>query len=139
MEKGTYHEVESHYTDKLNIIREEIIASVKSALEWLGGKVCLGYYHNERNFDRYTFFECDDDGYGVELYIDTIEDNGNGNIEIHLSNSEDCYCPVWGLSDLNMSETLYLLRELESVISYVQETGEKVVTEYDADYEPEEE
>ena len=57
MEKRTYHEVESHYTDKLNIIREEIIDSIKSALEWLGGKVCLGYYHNERNLDRYTFFE----------------------------------------------------------------------------------
>ncbi len=134
MEKRTYHEVESHYTDKLNNIREEIIGSIKSALEWLGGKVCLGYYHNEQDFDRYTFFECDDDGYGQELYIDTIEDDGNGNIEIHLSNSEDCYCPLWTLSDLTASDAIYVLKELENVIEHVQATNEDVVKEYDYDY-----
>ena len=134
MEKRTYHEVESHYTDKLNNIREEIIDSIKSALEWLGGKVCLGYYHNERDFDRYTFFEVDEDGYGQELYIDTIEDDGNGNIEIHLSNSEDCYCPLWTLNDLTASDAIYVLKELENVIEHVQATNEDVVKEYDYDY-----
>ena len=134
MEKRTYHEVESHYTDKLNNIREEIIDSIKSALEWLGGKVCLGYYHNEQDFDRYTFFEVDEDGYGQELYIDTIEDDGNGNIEIHLSNSEDCYCPLWTLNDLTASDAIYVLKELENVIEHVQATNEDVVKEYDYDY-----
>lgn len=134
MEKRTYHETGSHYTDKLNIIRDEIIGSIKSALEWLGGKVCLGYYHNEQDFDRYTFFEVDDDGYGQELYIDTIEDDGNGNIEIRLSNSEDCYCPLWSLSDLTASDAIYVLKELENVIEHVQATKEDVVKEYSYDY-----
>ena len=139
MEKRTYHEVESHYTDKLNNIKEEIIGAVKSALEWLGGKVCLGYYHNERNLDRYTFFECDDDGYGVSLYLDEINTTKDGKIEVLLRDGEDCYEFWRRLKEFNASEALYLLRELENIIEYVSETGEDVVKEYDYDYEPDEE
>ena len=134
MEKRTYHETGSHYADMLANIRHEILGQITAALEWLGGKVCLGYYHNEQDFDRYTFFEVNDDGYGEELYIDTIEDDGNGNIEIHLSNSEDCYCPLWSLSDLTATDAINVLTELENVIEHVQATKEEVVKEFSYDY-----
>lgn len=133
MEKKNYNATVSYYADMLANIRYEILGQITAALEWLGGKVCLGYYHNEQDFDRYTFFEVDDDGHGVELFIDTIEQTDSGEIEIHLSDSEDCYAPVWDLSDLTATDTIYVLTELENVIERVQTTNEKVVKEYSYD------
>lgn len=111
-------------------VRHEILGQITAALEWLGGKVSLQYYHYEKDFDRYTFFEVDNDGYGRELNIDTVEQTKSGEIEIRLSDTEDCYCPVWDLSDLNATDAMYLLTELEAVAKYIEETGEEVKTEY---------
>ena len=133
MEKKNYHATFSYYADMLANIRYEILGQITAALEWLGGKGCLGYYHNEQDFGKYTFFEVDDDGHGVELYIDTIEQTDSGEIEIHLSDSEDCYAPVWDLSDLTATDAFNTLAELENVIERVQTTKEKVVKEYSYD------
>ena len=130
MEKRVYHETASYYSEMLANVRYEILGQITAALEWLGGKVSLQYYHNEEGFDRYTFFEVDNDGYGRELNIDTVEETKNGRIEIHLSDTEDCYGPVWDLSDLNATDAMYLLTELEAVAKYIEETGEEVKTEY---------
>lgn len=131
MEKKTYHATESYYSDMLSKVRYEILGQITAALDWLGGKVCLAYYHNEEDLEGNTFFEVDDDGYGRELFIDTVERTDSGEIEIRLSDSEDCYCPVWDLSDLAATDSLYLLSELEDVIEHVQDTKEEVVKEYD--------
>ncbi len=128
-----YHATARHYGDMLAKIRNEILGQITAALELLKGKVCLGYYHNEMDFDRYTFFEVDDDGYGRELYIDTVETKESGEIEIHLSDSEDCYSPVWDSSDLTATDALSLLTELENVIGHTEKTGEKPVREYGED------
>ena len=130
MEKKVYHESASHYREMLANVRYEILGQITAALEWLGGKVCLDYYHSEEGLDRYTFFEVDNDGYGRELNIDTVEQTESGEIEIRLSDTEDCYCPVWDLSDLNATDAMYLLTELEAVAKYIKETGEEVKTEY---------
>lgn len=130
MEKKTYHETASHYGDMLANIRYEILGQITAALEWLGGKVSLRYYHNEEDLDRYTFFEVDDDGYGRELFVNTVEQTDSGEIEIRLSDSEDCYCPLWDLSDLTATDSLYLLSELEAVVEHIQRTKEEVKTEY---------
>ena len=130
MAKKVYHETASYYKDMLANVRYEILGQITAALEWLGGKVSLQYYHYEEGFDRYTFFEVDYDGYGRELNIDTVEQTESGEIEIRLSDTEDCYYPVWDLSDLNATDAMYLLTELESVAKYIEETGEEVKTEY---------
>ena len=132
MEK--YHETASYYADMLGKVRDEILGSVRNALERLGGRVCVRYYHNEEDFDRYTFFECDGDGYGRELFIDTIITNEDGDVEVMLHDSEDCYEPWWDLSDFNASNALYLLYELEAIIEFAENNKKhKVVT----DWEPE--
>ena len=130
MAKKVYHETASYYKDMLANVRHEILGQVTDVLDWLGGKVSLQYYHYEEGFDRYTFFEVDNDGYGRELNIDTVEQNESGEIEIRLSDLEECYCPVWDLSDLSSTDALYLLIELEEVAKYIQETEEEVKTEY---------
>ena len=130
MEKKIYHKTASYYGDMLANIRYEILGQITAALEWLGGKVSIRYYHDEEDFDRYTFFEVDDDGYGRELFIDTVKQTESGEIEIRLSNTEDCYCPVWDLSDLTATDAMNLLDELEAVVEYIQETEKEVVTEY---------
>ena len=61
MEKKVYHESASHYREMLANVRYEILGQITAALEWLGGKVSLQYYHNEEGLDRYTFFEVDND------------------------------------------------------------------------------
>ena len=58
----------------------------------------------------------------------------NGEIGIYLSDGEDVYKPYWKLSDMTTTDALYLLEELESVIVYLKETGEDVVTEFNPDY-----
>ena len=59
-----------------------------------------------------------------------MEQTESGEIEIRLSDTEDCYCPVWDLSDLSATDAMYLLTELEAVAKYIEETGEEVKTEY---------
>lgn len=130
MSKQTYHETASHYSEMLSNIDHEILGQIVTAIQWLGGKVCLGYYHNEKDFDQYTFYECDDDGYGRELYVDSVSATVSGELIIHLSDTEDCYCPIWDETNLTTTDAINLLRELESVIKHVQSTNEKVVTEY---------
>ena len=130
MKKTIYHETASHYSDMLSNIRNEILKQISAALEWLGGKVCLGYYHDEAEVERYTFYETDDDGYGQELFVDSIKATENGEIEIRLSDSEDCYCPTWDSSDLTATDAVNLLTELEGVMKYIQEKNTEVVTEY---------
>ena len=130
MEKKVYHETASYYKDMLANVRHEIPGQVTSVLEWPGGKGTQPYYHSEEGLDRYTFVEVDNDGYGRELNIDTVEQTESGEIEIRLSDTEDCYGPVWDLSDLSATDAMYLLTELEAVAKYIEETGEEVKTEY---------
>lgn len=136
MEK--YHETESYYADMLNNVREQIIGQVQCALERLGGRICPRHYHEFEDMERNAFFEMDDDGHGVELFIDSIEITETGEVEVTLQDSEDCYSYVWDLSDFNASNALYLLSELEDIIKLVEEEGRPIITDYDENYEDDE-
>mgnify|MGYP006988881065 FL=1 len=131
MKKPLYTATVSHYANILTALRNEIIGQISSALEWLGGKVCLDYYHTEGNVERYSFYKTDNDGYGVELYVDTVDISYSDEIKIHLSNSEGCYHTEWDLSDLTTTDAIKLLTELENVIEDVQNNNTEIVTEYD--------
>lgn len=136
-----YKPVQSYYADMMAKVRDEVIGQISHIVtDVLGGRICLRHYHEwSSNAVQYTFFEVDGDGYGRELSIDTIVTDENGNIGMYLSDNEDCYNPYWELSDLTHTDALYLLEELERVIEELQETGAKVVTDYDPDYDPDDE
>lgn len=127
--KEKFHETASYYADMLANVRNEILGRIQSVVEMLGGKINVRYYHDEADLDRNTFFEVNDDGYGVELYIDLIRTSDSGELEIHLTDTEDSYSCWWDLSDFNASNSLYLLYEVEAIAEYVEESGEEVVTE----------
>lgn len=133
------HENRTHYQDMLNAVREQIFDSIRSIMQELGGKVALRHYHEwDAEINRNVFFECDGDGYGRELFLDEVVYNPNtGDVHALLSDTEDCYSPVWELADFSATDALYLLWELEEVANYIEESGDKVVTEYDPDYVPE--
>lgn len=138
MTKKTYHDTASYYSDMLGKVRDDIFDSIRGALDWLGGRVCIEHYHEWANTDRYTFFDVDENGHGVEYFLHTITAQEDGEIEIMAHDSEDTYNAYWELSDFNVSDALHLLKELESIIEYIQQTKEKVVRDYDPDYEPKE-
>lgn len=126
--KNTYHPVSSYYADMLAKVREQIFDSIRGLLERLGGEVCVQYYtYNEPDIKRYTFFDLDDDGRGLELFVSHIR-SVDDDVEITLEDSESCCEVEWDLTDLNASNANYLLMQLEEVEKYVSETGESVVT-----------
>lgn len=128
----------SYYRDMLDNIRDRIFDDIRYLMKELGGKVCLYYYHDYDIVAGYTYFEVNGDGYGVELFINTMEMDNNGNVSIYLVDTEDSYDPTWELADLNYTDALYVLEELEQVKEHIDRTGKKVVTEYDGDEDPEE-
>lgn len=122
------------FGNMLDKVRDEIIERCAFIIKnILGGRVCVRYYHSEEDLDRYTFFECDGDGYGRELFLDTIFTDGEGRIEILLHDSEDSYNPYWELSDFNASNALYLLEELENIVDFLDENDEDIVTDWEPD------
>ena len=130
-----YHATESYYADMLAKVRDEILGQVTNIIEILGGRVCVRYYHDdEPDIERNTFFECDNDGYGRELFIDTIVTHPEtGEIGVMLHDSEDTYNPWWDLSDFSATDALYLLSELEDILAYVREYDEEIVTDWEPD------
>jgi hypothetical protein len=85
---------------------------------------------------HYTYFEVDGDGYGRELFIDTVlVDARNGNIVIMLHDTEDCYEPWWNLEDMTVTDANYLLEELEDIADFCKENKTEVLTDYDPDFD----
>ena len=130
MAKNEYHPVSSYYADMLAKVREQILDSIRGLIERLGGEVSVQYYTNdEPDLNRFTFFDLDNDGRGLELFVTHIK-LVDGDVEITLDDSESCCEVEWDLSDLNASNANYLLMQLEEIAEYVYRTGEEIVTDY---------
>jgi hypothetical protein len=126
------------FRTKLNAVRNQILDRIREVMGEIGTKVCVRMYHDYDITDtRYTYFEVDGDGYGRELFIDTVlVDARDGKIGIMLHDSEDCYEPWWDLEDLTTTDALYLLEELEEIADFHKENPDKeVLTDYDADFD----
>lgn len=133
----TYNTTESYYRGMLDNVREQIIEQIRWCIQLLGGRVCVRHYHEFSDMERNTYFEVDDDGHGRELFLDTIITKPSGEIEIMLHDSEDGYQPWWDLSYLTATDSLYVLSELEDIITLVEEEGAPIIKDYNPDYEEE--
>ena len=120
------------FTKQLAPIRNKIIDEVERIMKELGGRICMRHYHEYSDVTRYTFFEVDGNGYGRELFLDTIYTDRFGTLGFTMSDSEDSYKPYWEIADFNTSNALYLLEELEEVKELI-DGGEKLVTDYSED------
>lgn len=126
------------FRTKLNAVRKQILNRIKEVMDEIGTKVCVRMYHEyDITETQYTYFEVDGDGYGRELFIDTVLiDARDGKIGIMLHDSEDCYEPWWDLEDLTTTDALYLLEELEEIADFHKENPDKeILTDYDADFD----
>jgi hypothetical protein len=121
----------------LSIVRDEIFNSIRSLMDGLGGKVCFRMYHEFDIIDlRYTFFEVDGDGRGRELFLHTAVQTPSGDIGIMLHDTDDRYEPMLDLADMNATDALYTLEELEQIADFHAEYPDKpVLTEYDVDFD----
>ena len=126
----------SYYRKSLGLVRDDIFNSIRSLMEKLGGKVCFRMYHGYNLISNlYTFFMVDRDGYGVALHLDTASTRND--IEIVLTDNEDCYEETWELAELNVVDALYMLEELENIADFHEMWPDKpVLTEYDPDFDP---
>ena len=126
----------AYYRKSLGLVRDDIFNSIRSLMEKLGGKVCFRMYHDYNLIDNlYTFFMVDRDGYGVALHLDTASTRDD--IEIVLTDNEDCYEETWELAELNVVDALYMLEELENIADFHEVWPDKpVLTEYDPDFDP---
>ena len=126
----------TYYRKSLGLVRDDIFNSIRSLMEKLGGKVCFRMYHDYNLIDNlYTFFMVDRDGYGVALHLDTASTRDD--IEIVLTDNEDCYEETWELAELNVVDALYMLEELENIADFHELWPDKpVLTEYDPDFDP---
>jgi len=127
----------AEFREFFHTMRDQIHDKIRSRMEKLGGKVCFRMYHDYDLIDlRYTFFEVDDNGYGCAMFLDTVEITPEGDIDISLHDSEDCYEPVWCLEDMTVTDSLYVLEELEQIVEFHAGHPDKpVLTEYDADFD----
>ena len=61
------------FRTKLNAVRKQILNRIKEVMGEIGTKVCVRMYHEyDITETQYTYFEVDGDGYGRELFIDTV-------------------------------------------------------------------
>lgn len=125
------------FREFFHTMRDQIHGTIRSLMEKLGGKVCFRMYHDcDLTGIRYTFYETDDDGFGRAMFLDTVEMTPEGDIDISLHDSEDCYEPVWCLEDMTVTDALYVLEELEAVSTFHENHPDKAVfTEYDPDFD----
>ena len=131
-------ETSKEFRVKLNAIRDQILSRIIEVMGEIGTKVCVRMYHEyDITETQYTYFEVDGDGYGRELFIDTVlVDARDGSIGIMLHDTEDIYEPWWSLEDLTVTDANYLLEELEEIADFHKENPNKeVLTDYDADFD----
>ena len=127
----------AQFRTKLNAVRNQIFDRIREIMNEIGPKVCVRMYQDYDLTDmHYTYFEVDGDGYGRELFVDTVNVSPSGDINILLHDTEDCYEPIWDLADMTVTDANYLLEELEDIADFHKENPDKeVLTEYDADFD----
>ena len=125
------------FSVKLNAVRNQIFDRIREVMGEIGSKVCVRMYREYDLTDmHYTYFEVDGDGYGRELFIDTVVVKPSGDIDILLHDSEDCYEPMWCLEDMTVTDANYLLEELEDIAQFHEDNPDKeILKEYDADFD----
>ena len=125
------------FYSRLASIEQDVANEIRDIIKTLGGKVCVMGYRMGDKFDfiPYTYFEVDNNGYGVALSIDMVEICDSGDVEIHLSDGDDTYNVIWHLSEMNAIQLTNVLDELEQIKEYHDEyPNEEVITEFSLDY-----
>ena len=113
------------YEKKMNELRTEILNDIFALLEERNVESINMYeYWATADLDRCLFFDCDDDGYGVALYIDTLyfDKNAEFKLTLKMNDENDCHYADWNESNLfEVTQMNYLLSMLENIVENADE------------------
>ena len=110
-----------NYLEQLSEIGEEILNTLLSTLKERGIKsINLYDYWSERDTDRYCFYDTDNDGYGVSLYVDKLYVTDDG-IELKMLDTDDGDWADWDEENLTTTERYYLLEMIEQILEVADE------------------
>ena len=109
---------------ELSNLGNEAIETILSLLKERKVKsINLYEYWSERNANRYTFYDVDDDGYGVALYVDKLYVTEDG-IELKMLNTDDCEWGEWDEESLSATDKCYLLEMVEEALEIADDEDE---------------
>lgn len=117
------------YLKKLSELGKEILDTILATLKERGIKsINLYEYWSERNTERYTFYDTDEDGYGVALFVDKLYVTEDG-IELEMLDTDDCARTTWDEENLSPTERYYILTMVEQILEVADsEDNGKVLT-----------
>lgn len=106
------------FLEKLSEIREQIIEAIRTLIKERNIKSINFYeYWSEKKLGQYLFYDTDDDGYGMALYIESLEYNEKTNdVCLEMKDVDDYNQGSWDFDNLNAMECQYLLTMLEDII-----------------------
>ena len=109
------------FLEKLAEIGKEILDTILAHLKERNiTSINLYEYWSERNTDRYSFYDTDNDGYGVSLYVDKLYVTEDG-IELKMLDTNDNAWCDWDEENLTTTERYYLLEMLEQIFEEADE------------------
>lgn len=123
-----------NFSERLNTIKNEIWEAIYNLLkEHNVESINMYAYWSERCCDRCTFFDVDDDGYGVALYIDKLRffPNLSNLIEFDMLDTNDnCYSTWDNTNFFTVAEANYVLDMLEQIFEVAdEEDGGRILKE----------
>lgn len=123
------------YLERLAEIGKEILDTILATLKERNIKSINFYeYWSERNTDRYSFYDTDNDGYGVALYVDRLYVTEDG-IEMKMLDTNDNAWADWDEENLTADERYYVLRMLEEILEVADEEDNGRVLTADEDFD----
>lgn len=115
----------TEYEKKMNAIRMDILNDIFALLEERNIESINMYeYWATADLDRCLFFDCDDSGYGVALYINTLsyDKNAEHKLSLEMYDLNDYRYDTWDETDLfEVTQMNYLLSMLENIVENADE------------------
>ena len=109
------------FLERLAEIGKEILDTILAHLKERNiTSINLYEYWSERNTDRYCFYDTDNDGYGVSLYVDKLYVTNDG-IELKMLDTDDGDWADWDEENLTTTERYYLLEMVEQILEEADE------------------
>ena len=109
------------FLERLAEIGKEILNTILAHLKERNiTSINLYEYWIERDTDRYLFYDTDNDGYGVSLYVDKLYVTEDG-IELKMLDTDDNAWCDWDEENLTATERYYLLEMVEQILEEADE------------------
>lgn len=126
------------FLERLSEIGKEILDTILALLKERNIKsINLYAYWSERDVDRYTFYDVDNDGYGEALYIDKlyVTEVPEDGIELKMLNTDDESWDDWDEENLSANDRCYLLDMIEQILEVADEEDNGRVLGADEDFD----